>query len=138
MRFCVLFAQPNLKYMEHADGNSRLSMERNTTVCVLWNVQMRIAERLIGNYLQESFHTSGWMQRKSVRLQQLRLRSIQRKPIPAPGQAYGHGWPGFLNTPRIFWLNLNPAMIHPGKAFQSSWFSASGLSPTAKSGYSIV
>lgn len=138
MRFHVLFAEPNLKYMEHADGNSRLSTGRNTTVCVSWSVQMRIVERLIGNYLQESFHTSGWMQRKSVRLQQLRQMSIQRKPIPAPGQASGHGWPGFLNTHRIFWLYSKPTMTHPEKAFRTGWFSVSRLLPTAKCGYSIV
>lgn len=138
MRFHALYAEPDLKYTGHASGSSRLSAGRNATACVLWNVQMRIAERPTGNFLQESSHTNGWMRRKSAKLQKSRQQSIQRKPIPAPGQASGHGWPGFLNTSRIFWLNSKPAMTHPGKAFQTSWFSASGLSPTDKSGYSIV
>lgn len=138
MRFRALYAEPDLKYTGHASGSSRPSVGRNATACVLWNVQMGIAERPTGNFLLESFHTNGWIQRKSAKLQKAQQQSIQRKPIPAPGQASGHGWSGFLNTPRIFWLSSNPAMTHPGKAFQTSWFSASGLSPTAKSGYSIV
>lgn len=138
MKFRARSAEPDLKYMGHAGGSSRPSAGRSATACVLWNVQMRIAKRPTGNFLPESFHTNGWMRRKSAKLQKSRRQSIQRKPIPAPGQASGHGWPGFLNTPRIFWLNSKPAMIHPGKAFQTSWFSASRLSPTAKSGYSIV
>lgn len=138
MRFHALYAEPDLKYMGHASESSRPSAGRNDTACALWNVQMRIAERPTGNFLPESFHTNGWIQRKSAKLQKAQQQSIQRKPIPAPGQASGHGWSGFLNTPRIFWLSSKPAMTHPGKAFQTSWFSASGLSPTAKSGYSIV
>ena len=138
MMFRALYAEPDLKYMGHVSGSSRLSAERNATVCVLWSVQMKTAKRPTGSCLRGSFHTSGWMQRKSVKLQKAQQQSIQRKPIPAHGQASGHGWPGFLNMPQIFWLSSKPAMTHPGKAFQTSWFSASELLPTAKSGYSIV
>lgn len=120
MRFHALYAELDLKYTGHASGSSRLSTGRNATACVLWNVQMRIAKRPTGNFLPESFHTNEWMRRKSAKLQKSRQMSIQGKPIPAHGQASGHGWSGFLNTLRIFWLNSKPAMTHPGKIFQIS------------------